>query len=187
MSQRLSEGIQHKLLLKLLELNYTIEYKKGAKNKVADALSRVEHELSSITSATPAWISDIEESYSNDKQYTIIIQHLLVNAQAVSNYSVHSEILRYKGKICIGDSAELKNKILSSLHSSAIGGHSDIKATYHRVKRNFHWPHLKKTVETFLSQCVVCQRAKLENCQYPDLLAPLPIPNMAWTFIIHIY
>jgi hypothetical protein len=28
MSQRLTEGIQHKLLMKLLEFNYTIEYKK---------------------------------------------------------------------------------------------------------------------------------------------------------------
>jgi hypothetical protein len=31
MQQRLTEGIQHKLLMKLLESNYTIEYKKGAK------------------------------------------------------------------------------------------------------------------------------------------------------------
>ncbi|XP_015688048.1 uncharacterized protein LOC107303452 [Oryza brachyantha] len=40
MSQRLTEGIQHKLLLKLLEYDYTIEYKSGKENRVADALSR---------------------------------------------------------------------------------------------------------------------------------------------------
>jgi hypothetical protein len=34
-----------------------------------------------------------------------------------------------------------------------------------------------------VTECVVCQRAKEEHCQYPDLLAPLPIPTMAWTFI----
>jgi hypothetical protein len=39
-SQRLLEGIQHKLMLKLLEFDYTIEYKKGKENTVADALSR---------------------------------------------------------------------------------------------------------------------------------------------------
>jgi hypothetical protein len=38
-------------------------------------------------------------------------------------------------------------------------------------------------VEAFVSECHVCQRAKTENNQYPGLLAPLPIPNMAWTFI----
>ena len=39
-SQILLEGIQHKLMLKLLEFDYLIEYKKGSDNVVADALSR---------------------------------------------------------------------------------------------------------------------------------------------------
>lgn len=33
--QKVSEGLQHKLLLKLLEFNYSIEYKKGQENKGA--------------------------------------------------------------------------------------------------------------------------------------------------------
>jgi hypothetical protein len=42
---------------------------------------------------------------------------------------------------------------------------------------------MKKSVELFVTQCAVCQRAKGERCKYPGLLAPLPIPDMAWTFI----
>jgi hypothetical protein len=130
MTQRLSEGIEHKLLLKLLEFDYQIEYKKGKENVVADALSRKEQEISAISSASPTWVIDIETSYADDAYYTYIIQKLLINPLVVPHYSVHSGILRYQGKICIGNSLELKTKILSSLHSSAIGGHSGIKATY---------------------------------------------------------
>jgi hypothetical protein len=53
--QRLVEGIQHKLLIKLLGFNYTVEYKKGNTNKVADTLSRATHstECLAITTAIP--------------------------------------------------------------------------------------------------------------------------------------
>jgi hypothetical protein len=102
MTQRLSESIQHKLLLELLKFNYIIEYKKGKENKVADALSRKETNLVAISSATPAWVVDIEASYSRDQYYTYLIHKLLIDTQAVPDYPVHSGILRYKGRICIG-------------------------------------------------------------------------------------
>jgi hypothetical protein len=60
MTESITHGIQHKLLMKLLYFNYSIEYKKGAENKVADALSRKEHNLYAISSAILAWTSEIE-------------------------------------------------------------------------------------------------------------------------------
>jgi hypothetical protein len=150
LTQRLAEGIKHNLLMKLLDFNYTTDYKKGAENRVVDALSRKDNEILVISSTTPAWISNIENNYIHDTHFSSILEQAIVNAEALPNYSFHAGILRYKGKICIGNDVELRNKILSSLHSSVIGGHSGIRATYHRIKKIFYWPNPKKIVKTFV-------------------------------------
>jgi hypothetical protein len=56
--QRIVDGIQHKLLIKLLGFNYKVEYKKGRENKVADALSRAPHssQLLAISAVILAWV-----------------------------------------------------------------------------------------------------------------------------------
>jgi hypothetical protein len=99
MNQWLSEGIQQKLLMKLLEFNYTIEYKKGVENMVANALSRRGNTAMAISSAVPTWISEIEDSYINDEYYTSLLQQWLIKDDVTPHYSVHIGILRYKGKI----------------------------------------------------------------------------------------
>jgi hypothetical protein len=182
-NQRLIEGIQHKLMMKLLEFNYRIEYKKGKENLVVDALSRKDYSLSAISMAVPAWISDIEASYKDDAYFTNLVQQLVVNANSVLDFAIYSSTIRYKGRIYIGQSTDLKQKIVASLHSSVMNGHSGIKATYQRIKIIFYWPNLRKTVEEFVTQCHIYQRAKAEHCHYPRLLVPLPIPNQAWTHV----
>ena len=81
------------------------------------------------------------------------------------------------------NNAIAQNHILQALHNSAVGGHSGVQATYHRVKQYFSWPRLKKTVQDFVAGCQVCQQAKPEHVKLPGLLQPLPVPNGAWKII----
>jgi hypothetical protein len=64
--QKVAEGVQHKLLLKLLQFNYTVEYKKGKENKAADALSRRDCTLLPVTLIQPTWVASVESSYLQD-------------------------------------------------------------------------------------------------------------------------
>jgi hypothetical protein len=78
--QKLTEGIQHKLLVKLLGYNYSVEYKKGKENKVADALSRVNHIFYEMftSAAIPVWMTKVVKSYSEDLKCKELIQQLTV-------------------------------------------------------------------------------------------------------------
>lgn len=80
----------------------------------------------------------------------------------------------------IPSNSALQTKVIAALHSSAIGGHSGIKATYFRVKQLFHWKVLKLDVENYVKQCSVCQQAKHETNNPAGLLQPLPVPQGAW-------
>jgi hypothetical protein len=68
--QRLVQGIQHKLLVKLMGYNYTIEYKRGKENKVVDALSRRPQpdSINAISTTIPLWVNDVQASYTDDRK-----------------------------------------------------------------------------------------------------------------------
>jgi hypothetical protein len=183
--QKLTEGVQHKLLIKLLGYNYTVEYKKGKENTVADALSRVKYHLSALFSSAvlPAWIAEVVASYDTDERCKKLLTELAIDAAAHEHYTLNRGILRYKGKVVIGDNMELKKKLLSAFHTSEMGGHSGERATFHRLQLVFFWPGMRQQVMDFIKNCLVCQINKPEHTKYPGKLQPLPIPVFAWTHI----
>lgn len=82
-------------------------------------------------------------------------------------------IIYFKSRIWVGNAVEIQTKILTALHSSPLGGHSGMEATYNRIKSLFAWPNMRQTFQTFVSQCSICQQAKHERVPYPGLLAPV--------------
>lgn len=182
--QKITEGVQHKLMMKLLEFNFKIQYKKGVQNKVADALSRLLPSCMAISTATPVWAQELVESYPKDPVTKQLLEQLLLQPNhTMPDYSLTAGIIRYKGRIMVGDFSALRSRLITALHSSPVGGHSGTRTTYHRVKSIFYWPGLKAAVESFIAACPICQRAKHENCLQPGLLEPLPMADMAWQHI----
>jgi hypothetical protein len=180
-------------MLKLLEFDFTIEYKKGADNKVADALSRqftdqeevpeTDHTCLVTTTAIPTWTEDITKSYSGDAHCTKLLEELAIDPTSHPRYSLHSGILRHKGRLYIGTTGDLKNRVFNSFHSSIFGGHSGNRVTHHRLKQLFYWPKMKQYLTKKIAECPVCQISKTERVQYPGLLDPLPIPKRKWAEI----
>lgn len=128
--QQLHTGMQHKLMLKLLEFDFQLQYKKGKENVVADALSR-KYSLNAISLVTPKWTAEVEKSYEQDPKCKVLLEKLLLAPDFSDQHDVlKGGIIRHKGRIYIGNDPELKYKLFTALHSSALGGHSGRKVSY---------------------------------------------------------
>jgi hypothetical protein len=128
MNQRLVEGIQHKLMLKLMEYDYSIEYKPGWENSVVDALSRmprqqegVEESSQAITVVVPDWVEDIRRSYDEDLQAHKILSLVGSEADPNGEYKLESGLLKYKGRIFVGQNTEIRKDLLRGYHASSFG------------------------------------------------------------------
>ena len=76
------------------------------------------------------------------------------------------------------------SKLFSQIfHSSGLGGHSGIHATYKRIASILYWKGLWKMVREFVRNCTMCQQYKTENVAFPSLLQPLPVPKSIFSDI----
>ena len=182
MELKLHEGMQQKAFIKLLGLQYKIVYKKGLENKAADALSRqpIGDQVLAISEITPRWLEIVIEGYQQDPATKELLIELSLTGSNTKGYSLVDGVIRYKGRIWLGKHKEAHQAILQALHSSGLGGHSGITATYYKVKALFAWSGMKEDIKNYVTACQVCSQAKPEHCKLPGLLQPLSVPPQAW-------
>lgn len=185
--QRLTTPWQQKAMTKLLGLQYRLQYRKGVQNRAVDALSRKnslnDGELLAMSTCLPAWLADLVEGYKEDAQTGQVLVELSLGSSKHPKFSLKDGILRYDGRIWIGSNTILQQRIIQSTHASAIGGHSGFQVTYHKTRKLFAWPGMKKDIQRFVGACTVCKQVKSEHVKYPGLLQPLPVPEEAWQMI----
>ena len=169
-------------MAKLVGLQFKFQYRKGAENGAADALSRVGHLMScnALSMAQSNWVQEVINSYETDAEAQALLQQLAIHSPDEKGFELHNGLIRNKGRIWIGANSAIRTKLISALHDSALGGHSGTTASYQRIKKLFAWTGLKAAVEDYVRQCQVCQQAKHEHLKTPGKLQPLPIPEAPW-------
>uniref|UniRef100_A0A0A8YDI1 Integrase catalytic domain-containing protein n=1 Tax=Arundo donax TaxID=35708 RepID=A0A0A8YDI1_ARUDO len=140
-------------------------------------------QCSTLTTLIPDWVNDVKASYAADPKCQELFDYISGNSSRVSLYTSEDGIIYYKKIIFVGESEELRLNLIENFHCSAFGGHSGMRATYHRIKKVFFWPNMKRQVEEFISECPVCQVTKAEHVANPSLLDLLEIPYMSWTHL----
>jgi hypothetical protein len=72
-------------------------------------------------------------------------------------------VLWYKGRICVPNVKELKDKILYEAHKSAYSIHPGENKMYHDLKATYWWYGMKRDVTEYVALCDTCQRVKVEH------------------------
>ena len=74
-----------------------------------------------------------------------------------------TELIRFKGRICVLPLDDLKVKILEEAHKSCLSFHPGMTKMYQDLKRSFWWHGMKKDVAEYVAKCLTCQKAKAEH------------------------
>jgi hypothetical protein len=72
-------------------------------------------------------------------------------------------VLWYKGRICVPNIMELKDKILHKAHESTYFIHPGGNKMYHDLKATYLWYGMKRDVAEYVALCDTYQRVKAEH------------------------
>jgi hypothetical protein len=180
--QELHFELQRKAMAKMMSMQFKVVYKQGKKNIVADALSRVGPLLvmTLISEVQPLWMQEVLNSYFTDLEAQQLLAKLSLHSPYDQGFQLGKGVIKKGELIWIDNNSALRTKLVSTMHDSALGGHSGVQATYQCIKKLFYWKGLKGDVENFVRQSQVCQQAKSERIHPAGLLQPLPNPAGAW-------
>jgi transposase InsO family protein len=89
-------------------------------------------------------------------------------------------MVAFEGRLYIPPVSPLLQEILAAVHND---GHEGIHRTLHRLRRDFHFPNMRRLVQDFVKACVTCQQYKSDHLRPAGLLQPLPVPSVVWADI----
>ena len=180
---------QHTYLARLMGFDYQIQYRSGAHNQAADALSRSpenappEYPASQFLILSVPCLTFLEElkhQVTINQQYCQKRQAILDSPDSHSDFTIHQNFILQKGRLWLPRDLPIIQSLLQEYHSTPMGGHAGVTKTLARLSENFIWPGLRADVVTYVTNCRECQVTKYETKRIAGLLCPLPVPFRPW-------
>lgn len=184
LDQRLSTVPQHQWISKLFGFDFSVEYRPGHLNTVADALSRREQSDTSLNVLSgPSFqlFSDIRAEFDS----TASLRQLRDNIQQLrgNDGSVQDGLVLKGSRVFVPASSTHLPAVLQLAHTA---GHEGVQKTLQRLRCDFIVDRDRSLVRDYIRSCTVCQCNKTENLHPAGLLQPLEIPSQVWTDIRYI-
>lgn len=143
----------------LADYDFVIEYRLGALNGRADALSRRPNYEPSGDAASNG-----------------------VSVLQAGHFRIAATKTCPPGVLHITELDE-RCRILRERHNAPVAGHFGQAKTFDLVVRDFWWLGMRAQINDFVQRCDTCQRNKVPRHRPAGLLQPLPVPPRPWAFI----
>ncbi|OIV89032.1 hypothetical protein TanjilG_01655 [Lupinus angustifolius] len=130
--QRLFTEEQFKWAVKLIGMDFEIQFKPGKENQVADALSRREM-YAAISLVSLPEKEDWTREVTLDPKWKQLVQDLIVSPSSHEGYEFRGGLLLYKGRLVLARDSNRISTLSKECHTSPMGGHSGFFRTYKRL------------------------------------------------------
>ncbi|XP_064475837.1 uncharacterized protein K02A2.6-like [Ornithodoros turicata] len=182
---------------RLLSYNFTVVYKKGKDNEIADALSRLplpyhaqEPFEDDVVCIVTECISkeQLQRETTSDSVMQDVLRYIrtewpskaALRDNAVPFFKVRTELSEVDGLLLRGDRIVVPPALVSRVIGLAHEAHPGIVRTKQRLRQLYWWPAMDSNVETAIRGCDICQTADKSAKTAPAPLTPVKLPEEPW-------
>lgn len=179
LDQRLATIPQHHWVSKLLGFDFSVEYRLGRLNAVADALSHCDTIVAAsyAISVSHFDLFDAIRSTATSDPTMTALRDQINQGDLSTPWTVVDGLVLFNLHIYIPTVFSLLGDILAATHDVA---HEGVQKTLHRLCYDFHLPQARSMIQDYVQARVTCQRNKTEHLHPMGQLQSLSIPSRVW-------
>ena len=113
--------------------------------------------------AMSSLLSRVIESQEQDVEL-VFIKDQVQSGTVDKGWAIHTYgSLRYRGRVVVPQSTDLREEILREFHCSRFAVHPGGTKMYHELRCQYYCSGMKRLVGDFIRWCLTCQQVKAEH------------------------